>query len=132
MDSDLPATPLFLVYIDRDWYVVPIRTNRRLDILTKIRKQNPLPGDDPSTAEVAPGRVERDEQGEARRANATPNGGPHLELGCLRLKSWSKSDLSSAATTWLIYLQIYLLTKETPPRRAAACRGSMPVIFEDV
>ena len=44
-------------------------------------------GDDASTAEAAPGRVGRDEQGEARRANTTPNGGPHLELGRLRLKT---------------------------------------------
>ena len=56
----------------------------------KKQKQKPLPGDDASTAEAAPGRVERDEQGEARRANTTPNGGPHLELliGRLRLKTW--------------------------------------------
>ena len=30
-------------------------------------------------------RVERDERLDARRANTTPNGGPHLELGRLRL-----------------------------------------------
>ena len=70
---------MFLVYIDRDWYV-PIRTNISLDILTKQRKQNPLPGYDASTAEAAPGRVKRGELGEARRTNTTPNGGPHLKL----------------------------------------------------
>ena len=46
--------------------------------MTRKQRQNSLPGDDASTAEVAPDRVERDEQGEARRANTTPNG---LELG---------------------------------------------------
>ena len=56
----------------------------------------------------APGRVGRDEQGEARRANTTLNGGPHLELGRLRLKTWSKSDFSIAETTWTTYLYIYL------------------------
>ena len=51
------------------------------DILTKKRKQHPPSGDDASTAEAAPpGRVGRGEQGEARRANSTPNGGPHIEL----------------------------------------------------
>ena len=61
----------------------------------KKRKQHPPQGDHASTAEAAPGRVGRDEQGEARRANTTPNGGPHLELrvGRSRLKSWSNSDL---------------------------------------
>ena len=34
-----------------------------------------------------------------RRANSTPNDGPHLELGRLRLKTWSKSDFSIAQTT---------------------------------
>ena len=58
------------------------------------------------TAEAAPGRVGRDEQGEARRANTTPNGGPHLELGRLRLETWSKSDFSNAETTWPTHLYI--------------------------
>ena len=49
--------------------------------LTQKRKQHPTPGDGASTAEAAPGRVGRDEQGEARRANTTPTGGPYLELG---------------------------------------------------
>ena len=46
------------------------------------RKQQAPSGRGASKAEAAPGRVERDEQGEARRAYTTPNGGPHLELGC--------------------------------------------------
>ena len=37
--------------------------------------------------------------GEARRTNTTPNGGPHLELGRLWLKIWSKTDFSIAQTT---------------------------------
>ena len=59
-------------------------------------------------AEAASGRVRRDEQGEARRANTTPNGGPHLELGRLRVKIWSKSDFSIVETTWPTYLRIHL------------------------
>ena len=51
-----------------------------LDILTKIRKEHPPQGDDASTAEAALGRVGRDEQREAHRANTIPNGRPHLEL----------------------------------------------------
>ena len=73
----------------------------------EIRKQNPLPGHDASMAEAAPGRVERDERGEARRAHTTPNGGPHLDLERLRLKTWSKSERSIAETTWPTYLYIY-------------------------
>ena len=51
-------------------------------ILAKNRRKQHLvaPGDDASTAKVVPGRVGRGEQGEARRANSTPNGEPHLEL----------------------------------------------------
>ena len=52
-----------------------------------------------STAEAAPDRVGKGEQGEARRANRTPDGGPPLELGHFRLKNWSKSDFSIAQTT---------------------------------
>ena len=55
------------------------------DILIK-RKQHPPPGDDATTAEAAPGRVGRDEQGGAIRGNIKPNYGAHLELGRLRLK----------------------------------------------
>ena len=76
-------------------------------ISTKKRKKAP-PGDDASTAEAAPGRVGRDEQGDARRANTAPNGGAHLERGRLRLKTWSKSDFSIAETTWPTYLYLYL------------------------
>ena len=70
-------------------------------ILTKKQKLHPSPGDDASTAEAAPGRDGRGEQGEARRANSTPNCGPHLELliDRLRLKTWSKCDFSIAQTT---------------------------------
>ena len=101
-DSDLLATPLCFLYTGRDWSIY-VRIDA-LDSLTKKRKQNPLPGDDASTNEAAPGRVGRDLQGEARRANATPNGGPHLELWRLRLKTWSKSDFSIAEATWPTYL----------------------------
>ena len=44
-------------------------------------KTKPVAGRRREHGRAAPGRVERDEQGEARRANSTPNGGPHLELG---------------------------------------------------
>ena len=54
-----------------------------------------------------PGRVGRDEQGEARRAKTKPNSGPPLELERVRLKTWSISDFSIAETTWSTYLYIY-------------------------
>ena len=67
------------------------------------RKQHASQGDDASTAEAVAGNVGRGEQGEARRASSTPNGGPHLELAHflarLRLKTWYKSDFSIAHTT---------------------------------
>ena len=78
------------------------------DILTQKRKQQPSPGDYTSRDAAAPRRVGRDGQGEARRANTIPNGGPHVELGHLRLKTWFKSGFSIAETTWPTYLYIYL------------------------
>ena len=84
--------------------MLSIRTDRCLGYCDNKRTQHPPPGDDASTAEVALGRVGRDEQGEARRGNTTPNGGPQLERGRLRLKTWSKSDFSIAETTWPTHL----------------------------
>ena len=78
------------------------------EILRKKRKQHSSQGDNASTAGVAPGRVGRDEHGEARRANTTPNGGPHLELERVRLTTLSKSDSWIAETTWPTYLYEYL------------------------
>ena len=83
------------------------------DILTKKRKPHPPPGDDASTAGAAPGRVGRGEQGEARPAINALRGGPHLDLGHLRLKTWSKSDLLIAKTTWATYPScIYYLVQQ--------------------
>ena len=78
-----------------------------LGILTKKRKQYPPQGDDASTLEATSGRFGTDEQGEVHRAKYTPNGGPLLELGRLRL-TWSKSDFTIAESTWSTYLYIYL------------------------
>ena len=55
-----------------------------------------------------PSRVGRGEQGEARRAHSTANGGLNLELGRLRPKTWCKSDFSIAGTTCPTYLYVYL------------------------
>ena len=55
--------------------------------------------------EAAPGKVGRDEQGEARRANTTPNGWwTSSRARELRLNIWLKSDLSIAETTGSTYL----------------------------
>ena len=83
----------------RDWKIIS----------TKERKEHPWSGYDASTDEVAFGKVGRDEQGEARRANTTQNVRPHLELGRLRPKIWSKSDFSIAETTGLTYQYISII-----------------------
>ena len=72
--------------------------------MTKKRKQHPTQGDDASTVYAATCKVVRGEQGEARQTMSAPNGGPHLDLGRLRLNTWSKFDFSIAETGWLTYL----------------------------
>ena len=70
-------------------------------------------------AEAASGRVRRDEQGEARRANTAPNGGPHLELGRLQLNTWSRSDLPIAVRVFFaLSRSLYPSTSSTPSVRA--------------
>ena len=93
-----------------DLYVY-IRTSRyegSEKYFLRIDVKNTRPGDDASTVNVATGRARRDEQCEARRRNTTPNGEPHLELGCVRLETLSKSDFSIVETTWPTYLHIHL------------------------
>ena len=83
----------------------------------KKRQQQAPPGRVASTAEVTPGIVGRGEQGEARTINSTPNGGPHLELGRLRLKTWSKSDFSIAQTTsTYLHMSLYRAAPERAGR----------------
>ena len=77
------------------WYLLTNPVSCRFTLKTTMylyvridtwgRKQHASPRDK-STAESAPGRVGRGEQGETR-ANSTSNGGPHLELAHLRLKT---------------------------------------------
>ena len=65
----------------------------------KTRTQHPSQGDDASTGGVAPGIDGREEEGEARRANTTPNGGPNLELERLRLRTLPNFGFSNGETT---------------------------------
>ena len=67
--------------------------------MKKKRKQHPPQGDDANTVPAATCRVERGEQGEARPAINVPRSGPRLDLGRLRLKTWSKSDFWIAEIT---------------------------------
>ena len=78
------------------------RANRRLGKIEKKRRKHPPQRDDASTVSAATCRVVRGEQGEACPAISTPRGGSHLDLGRLRLQTWSKSD-SSIAETWPTY-----------------------------
>ena len=67
------------------------------------------------TAEAAPGKVGKGMQGEAPRANSTPNGAPHLELGRGKLKTWGNiSKISIGETTWPSYLHNIYLMLEVP------------------
>ena len=64
------------------------------------------------TAEAAPSRVGKGQQGEARPGNKAPTGGPQLELSRKPLKTWSKSDPSAALVqgpTSLYVFQIFSL-----------------------
>ena len=81
-----------------------------LDILAQKRGEHPPQEDAVRTAEGAPGRVGREEQGGAHRANTTWSGGLDFGLGRLRLKSWSKSDFSIADAPWRTNRYIHLLT----------------------
>ena len=97
-----------------DWYV-----SIQIDVWEKVikkRKQHPPQGDDASTAEAATCRVGRGDQGEARPAISAPRGGPHLDLGCLQLKTWSRSGFWIAETTWPTYLYICTLSVESCPQ----------------
>ena len=80
-----------------------------LDILAQTREEHPMQEDAGRTVEAAPGRVGRDEQGRAHRANTTGSG-LYFELGRLRLKSWSKSVFSIADAPWPTNLCKRLLT----------------------
>ena len=86
----------------RTTYLFNIRTNRRLE---KKWQKN-----ENSTRRMETTRARSG--GWARwgtSSNEHLRGGPHLDLGRLRLKTWSKSDFSLAETTWPTYLYIYLL-----------------------
>ena len=54
-------------------------------------------------------RFGKGEQGQARPAISALRGGPHLDLGRLRLKPWCLTFFI-AETTWPTYLYIYIHT----------------------
>ena len=72
------------------------------------RKLHPSQVNDASTASAAVDSVGRGEQGQPCPAISAPRGGPHLDIGCLRFKTCSKSDLPIAGTTWPTFLCMYL------------------------
>ena len=80
-----------------------------LGILAQTREEHSLQEDAARMAEAAPGRVGRDEQGRAHRAN-TPWSGLYFELGRLWLRYWSKYFFSIADVPWPANLRILLLT----------------------
>ena len=81
----------------------------RNSTLTKQNEHNPRRRETTRARPRPLPAVRRGEQGEARRANSTPNGGLHFEKGRLRLKTWSKSEFS-ISETWPTYLSyIHLL-----------------------
>ena len=100
---------LFLVYVDPDRYV-PIRTTRRLGYFDQKTKTAPI---DASTAEAAP-RDGKGEQGKARRANSTPNGGLHLDslssFGSTFTSSYFFVFLSFCSFNFHFYFLFYWLS----------------------
>ena len=81
------------IYLESICYVSIRVTSKRLIseqfFCRKERKQHALPGDDASTAEVAPSGIGRGEQGDARRANSAPRSRPYREQIRFRPKTWS-------------------------------------------
>ena len=61
------------------------------------------------------------EQGELRPAISAPRGGPHLDLGRLRLKTWSKMDSSIAGTTWRTFREFRKKEMKTKQKKCSAC-----------
>ena len=100
---------MFVVHIERENVIGTLYVRIDAWIFWPKKNENRTRCREPTLARrrPPPDRVGRDEQGEARRANTTQNGGPHLELGRLRLKTKSKSDFS-IAETWPTYLCTYL------------------------
>ena len=86
-------TTQFLTYLPSDWYV-SIRTNLHLrseQLFWKIKWKQHLAGRRREHGRGCLRQSRESEQGEARRASSTPNGGPHLELARLRLNTWCKT-----------------------------------------
>ena len=94
----------YMIFFQIDTWYVFIRRNGRLGKNDKNEKA-PAVG---RRRKHGTCRVGRGEQGEARPAMSALRGGPHLDLGRLRLKTWSKSDFSIAETTGRTYLYKYL------------------------
>ena len=80
-------------------------------------KTAPLPGRRREHGRGRPGRVGRDEHGEARRANITPNGGPHFELERL----WLKSGLNLTSRLLRRHVQ-HIYTNTNRDTRGASLR----------
>ena len=89
-----------------------ICVNIQFDILTKKNEQSTLRRETTRARPRPTGRVGRDEQGEAHRANTAPNGGPHLELGRLRLPGLNLTSRLLRLHGQHIYTCIY--TKRVP------------------
>ena len=100
--------PVFLVHVDRDWYV-PIRTDRRLESLVEKTKTEPTAGR--RRREHGRGRPRHIHK---RRTRWGASSEHHAEWWTSsRARAFtaqkSKSDFSIAETTWPTYLYIYLL-----------------------
>ena len=84
------------VKTDMDLYV-------RIDVWEKMTKRRNSTHRRETGCENGLGRYLQGREGrvsEARPAISAPRGGPHLDLGRVRLKTWSKSDSSIAGMTW--------------------------------
>ena len=100
--------------------------NLRIDVCQKVTNKTKITPAAGGRRELGLGRtrtVGTGEQGEACPAISAPRGGPQLDLGRLRPKTWYEPDFSIAGTTWR-KITLHVFTRGASPRRANARLGS--------
>ena len=106
-------------------YVHIYSTNRRLGLEQIFRQKNdrtaPVAGRRRAHGRGRPWQIRERRARWGMTANSTPNDGPHLELGRVLLKIWSKSDFSIARRTaqhicTCVYILVWIVIIISKPR----------------